>query len=142
MLPAIKANPRYLEEDSEVEWDNESDEDEWDSEEEEYFEKFKKAERKALKALAQMNDSDATKREEWEFKRWDKKKWKERMLAKDGSHIKIQDVCGLCYQNIIKERIMGCQPIRGDEIMACKDAIPPINIFTVTHMDGYSDQSS
>ncbi|RBR23032.1 uncharacterized protein FIESC28_04171 [Fusarium coffeatum] len=91
MLPAIKANPRYLEEDSEVEWENESDEDEWDSEEEEYYEKFKKAEKKALKALAQMKDSDATKGEEWAFKRWDKKKWKERMLAKDGSHIQIQD---------------------------------------------------
>lgn len=141
MLPAIKANPRYLEEDSEEEWENESDEDEWDSEEEEYFEKFKKAERKALKALAQMKDSDATKGKEWAFKRWDKKKWKERMLAQDGSHIQIQDVCGLCYQNIIKERTMGCQPVRGDEIMACKDTIPPINIFSVTHMDGYSAQS-
>jgi hypothetical protein len=130
MLPASKAISRDLEEGSEEErWKNESDEDEWDDDEEEYYESFKKAEMKALmrlpmgEALAQMKDAKAS-MDELAFKRWEKKKFKERMLAQDGSHIQIQDVCGLCSQNIIKERTMGCQPVRGDEIMACKDAIP------------------
>jgi len=53
-------------------------------------------------ALAQIKDSKAS-MDGRAFKRWEKKKFKERMLAQDGSHIQIQDVCGLCSRRTARD---------------------------------------